>query len=290
MYAQSCPTLCNPVDCSLPGSFVHGISQQESWRGLPSAPPEDPPYPGTKRSPEAPAAAVGLFTTEPPKCPSVDQWMKMWYNRILLNHRRGEMGLFVEMQIDLESVIEWNKSKREKQISSINTYMWNLEKWYWWTSLQGRDRDTKNGHVATEGEGGTNQEVGITMQTLLVLSRPDPKEPASGPEETWRLQPREAAGRPQAGLNLKFNSEPTPQNSWSSTRFSPKLSPKRLLLPNVNSLQATFPLSSPTKTGHSSSGAHPGIHTRQSRKDKVLSGPSWSVRSVLGKAQVLSII
>ena len=113
---------------------------------------------------------------------------------------------------------------------------------------------------------------------------------ASGPEETWRLQPREAAGRPQAGLNLKFNSEPTPQNSWSSTRFSPKLSPKRLLLPNVNSLQATFPLSSPTKTGHSSSGAHPGIHTRQSRKDKVLSGPSWSVRSVLGKAQVLSII
>ena len=25
--AQSCPTLCNPMDCSLPGSSVHGISQ-----------------------------------------------------------------------------------------------------------------------------------------------------------------------------------------------------------------------------------------------------------------------
>ena len=25
--AQSCPTLCNPLDCSLPGSFVHGIFQ-----------------------------------------------------------------------------------------------------------------------------------------------------------------------------------------------------------------------------------------------------------------------
>ena len=24
---QSCPTLCDPVDCSLPGSSVHGISQ-----------------------------------------------------------------------------------------------------------------------------------------------------------------------------------------------------------------------------------------------------------------------
>ena len=25
--AQSCPTLCNPMDCSLPGSCVHGIFQ-----------------------------------------------------------------------------------------------------------------------------------------------------------------------------------------------------------------------------------------------------------------------
>ena len=27
LVAQSCPTLCNPMDCSLPVSFVHGISQ-----------------------------------------------------------------------------------------------------------------------------------------------------------------------------------------------------------------------------------------------------------------------
>ena len=25
--AQSCPTLCDPMDCSLPGSSVHGIIQ-----------------------------------------------------------------------------------------------------------------------------------------------------------------------------------------------------------------------------------------------------------------------
>ena len=24
LVAQSCPTLCNPMDCSLPGSSVHG--------------------------------------------------------------------------------------------------------------------------------------------------------------------------------------------------------------------------------------------------------------------------
>ena len=27
LVAKSCPTLCNPVDCSLPGSSVHGIFQ-----------------------------------------------------------------------------------------------------------------------------------------------------------------------------------------------------------------------------------------------------------------------
>ena len=32
---QSCPTLCDPMDCSLPGSSVHGISKQEYWSGVP---------------------------------------------------------------------------------------------------------------------------------------------------------------------------------------------------------------------------------------------------------------
>ena len=27
LFAQSCPTLCNPMDCSPPGSSVHGILQ-----------------------------------------------------------------------------------------------------------------------------------------------------------------------------------------------------------------------------------------------------------------------
>ena len=27
LFTQSCPTLCDPEDCSLPGSSVHGILQ-----------------------------------------------------------------------------------------------------------------------------------------------------------------------------------------------------------------------------------------------------------------------
>ena len=80
LVAQSCPTLCDPMDCSLPGSSVHGISQarilewvtllsrvrlfmtpwtvayhaplsmgfsrEEYWSGLPFPSPEDLPNPG----------------------------------------------------------------------------------------------------------------------------------------------------------------------------------------------------------------------------------------------------
>ena len=35
--SQSCPTLCDPMDCSLPGSSVHGIFQARvlEWRDIP---------------------------------------------------------------------------------------------------------------------------------------------------------------------------------------------------------------------------------------------------------------
>ena len=33
--AQSCLTLSDPMDCSQPGSSVHGISRQEYWSGVP---------------------------------------------------------------------------------------------------------------------------------------------------------------------------------------------------------------------------------------------------------------
>ena len=36
---QSCPTLCNPMGCSLPGSSVHGILQERilEWVAMPSS-------------------------------------------------------------------------------------------------------------------------------------------------------------------------------------------------------------------------------------------------------------
>ena len=53
---QSHPTLWNPLDCSPPGSSVHGFSRQEYWSGLLCPPPEDLPNPGIK--PTSPALEV----------------------------------------------------------------------------------------------------------------------------------------------------------------------------------------------------------------------------------------
>ena len=44
--AQSYPTLFDPVDCSPPGSSVHGISQARIWSGLPFPSPGDLSDPG----------------------------------------------------------------------------------------------------------------------------------------------------------------------------------------------------------------------------------------------------
>ena len=46
---QSCLTLCNPIDCSLPGSSAHGDSPgKKAWCGLPCPPPGHLPNPGNQ--------------------------------------------------------------------------------------------------------------------------------------------------------------------------------------------------------------------------------------------------
>ena len=62
---QSCPTLGNPMDRSLPGSSVHGTLRQEQRAGFPCPPPGDLPDPGIKTmSLQSPALAGRFFTTK----------------------------------------------------------------------------------------------------------------------------------------------------------------------------------------------------------------------------------
>ena len=61
---QSCPTLCDPMDCRLLGSSVHGILQAKilEWVAMPSS--RGSSHPGIKlESLMSPALADEFFTT-----------------------------------------------------------------------------------------------------------------------------------------------------------------------------------------------------------------------------------
>ena len=55
---QSCPTLCDLMDCTPPGSSIHKSFRQEYWSVLPFPPPGNLPNPGIEPvSPASPALA-----------------------------------------------------------------------------------------------------------------------------------------------------------------------------------------------------------------------------------------
>ena len=60
---QLCPTLCDPMDCSLPGSFAHGVFQARILSGLPFLLPEDLPEPGIELVSLMSPALAGHFIT-----------------------------------------------------------------------------------------------------------------------------------------------------------------------------------------------------------------------------------
>ena len=67
---QSCPTLCDPRDCIMPGSSLSmGCSRQEYWRGLPFPSPGDLPGSGTE--PRSPTLQADALPSEPPGKPRV---------------------------------------------------------------------------------------------------------------------------------------------------------------------------------------------------------------------------
>ena len=74
------------------------------------------------------------------------------YNGILFIER-NEIGSIVVMWMSLEPVIQSKVSQKEKNMLYINTYVWNLEREYWWTYFQrsNGDADVENGLVDTVG-------------------------------------------------------------------------------------------------------------------------------------------
>ena len=89
--SQSCPTLCNAIDCSLPGSSVHGISQagilELACHFLLQGNLPDPGIEPTSRV--SPALAVGFFTTSA-------SWEAQMYCRAAeIQHAQNGISLFL---------------------------------------------------------------------------------------------------------------------------------------------------------------------------------------------------
>ena len=108
-----------------------GFSRQEYWSGLPFPSPGDLPDPGME--PRSPALQEDALTSEPPGKPY----------EILLSHKKKHNWVSSnEVYEPRTYYTEWRKSERERQISYINTYIQNLERWYWRIYLQGSNGET----------------------------------------------------------------------------------------------------------------------------------------------------
>ena len=93
------------------------------------------------------------------------------YNVILLSNKIEEnCAICRDVDGPRDCHTKWSKSEREKQMY-IHTYMWNLGKWYRWTNLQSRNRDTdiKNVQIPRGEKGGMDWEIRTAVHILLCI-------------------------------------------------------------------------------------------------------------------------
>ena len=77
LVTQLCPTLCNPMDCSLPGSSVHGILQARILERVAISFSRGSSDPGTESG--SPALQADSLWSEPPgKTAQAKLWFFQW--------------------------------------------------------------------------------------------------------------------------------------------------------------------------------------------------------------------
>ena len=91
--AQLCPTLCDPVDCSPPGSSIHGILQARvlEWAAISFS--RDLPDPGIE--PRSPALQADALTSEPPGKPNRSE-VKLNINELNIPAKNQTAGLNIK--------------------------------------------------------------------------------------------------------------------------------------------------------------------------------------------------
>ena len=144
-------------------------------------------------------------TREPPRCPSLDDWTKkMWSIYTMEYHsdiERNTCESVLRWWVSLELIIQSEVRERENQISYINTYIQNLERWYWCSYFQGSkgdaDRESRLVDTVGEGGGGMNSESSTEMHTSpyvtetasgnLLCDTGSPNQVLRGNPEGWEV-------------------------------------------------------------------------------------------------------
>ena len=171
VYSNPCPSSrwCHPTistsvipfsSCpqSLPASGSFPMHQLSAWGG---------PSTGVSAS-----ASVLPMNTQDWSPLGWTGWISLQSKGLLFSHKKEYIWISSnEADEPRAYYTEWSKSEREKQISYTNTYIWNLEWWYWWNYLQG-DTDIENSSLMDPGVGRRKERVGRMEKVTWKLTLP----------------------------------------------------------------------------------------------------------------------
>ena len=134
---QSCPTLFAPMDCSPPGSSIHGILQARILEGLPCPPAGDLPNQGTEpATPVSPTLTGRFFTRSYQGSPSLLFFSPLCFMFFFHWKMRGLDWTF--FKVPLSSNILWYIKITFKSLTEISDlwvgFSWavsNLVTYFW---------------------------------------------------------------------------------------------------------------------------------------------------------------
>ena len=140
--AQSCPTLSDPMDCSLPDSCIHGIFQARvlEWSAIAFSEPaipllgihtEETRIEGDMCTPMFIAALfIVAKTWKQPRSPSADEWIRnLWYIYTMKYYSAMKKNTFESILMrwmKLELIIQSEVSQKEKHQYSIRTHIYGI--------------------------------------------------------------------------------------------------------------------------------------------------------------------
>ena len=113
------------------------------------------------------------------------------HNGIFLHYKKEHIWLSSN-EVDESGAYytEWGKWERERQILYINAYIWNLERWYWQSYMQGNkgDPDIKDRLLdSVEGKGGMIWEE--STDTYVTICKMD----SQWKSDVWCREPKASA-------------------------------------------------------------------------------------------------